>query len=259
MLIVLSPAKSLDFTSPATTERRTEPRLIDDAAELAGVMAGKSESEVARLMSLSPRLAALNADRFAMWTADPPREDARQAVLAFDGDVYRGLEARETFDARDMTQAQKVLRILSGLYGVLRPLDAILPYRLEMGTRLATGRGDDLYAFWGDRITRLLRGDLEASPGNGALVNLASQEYFAAVDPDALGARIVTPSFLDSKDGGPYRMVSFFAKRARGAMAGWMVRERIMRVSHLAGFEGLGYRYDPDRSAPEAPVFVRSG
>ncbi len=150
-----------------------------------------------------------------------------------------------------------MLRILSGLYGVLRPLDLILPYRLEMGTRLATARGRDLQAYWRAAATRMLRGDLEESPGAAVLVNLASQEYFGAVDADALGARVVAPTFLDAKDGGEPRIVSFFAKRARGAMAGWMVRERITRVRALTEFDGLGYHFDAARSRPDAPVFVR--
>ena len=257
VLAVLSPAKSLDFESDPVTDRASEPRLVEDAAELAGVMAGKSEAEVAGLMSLSPRLAELNAGRFAAWEPAPSPPAARQAILAFDGDVYRGLAAAETFATRDLTHAQKVLRILSGLYGLLRPLDLILPYRLEMGTRLATARGEDLYDFWGSRVTDLLREDLAESPGTEALVDLASQEYRRVVDPDALGARVVTPTFLDAKGDGPHRVVSFFAKRARGAMAGWMVRERVTRIRWLTEFDGLGYRFDPERSRPDAPVFVR--
>jgi hypothetical protein len=207
-------------------------------------------------MGISPRLAALNHDRFAAWRPDAAPPDARQAVLAFDGDVYRGLEAPATFGERDFTHAQKTLRILSGLYGLLRPLDLIMPHRLEMGTRLATSRARDLVGFWGRRITDLLREDLAASPGAAVLVDLASREYFAAVDPGLLGARVVTPAFLDEDAHGRPRMVSFHAKRARGAMAGWMVRERVTRLKDLTAFDGLGYRHDPALSAPDGPVFV---
>ncbi len=257
MLAVVSPAKSLDFTSPLPTRKRTEPQLLDGARELARVMADQPAGRLAALMSLSPRLAELNAERFREWdpAADPP--GARPAVLAFDGDTYRGMEAPATFGERDFTHAQKTLRILSGLYGVLRPLDVIQPYRLEMGTRLATTRGEDLYDFWGDRITDALREAVRESPGSPALVNLASVEYFRAVRPDALGVRVVSPVFLDGTPEREPRVVSFSAKRARGAMAGWMVRERIGSVRALTGFSGLGYRFDPERSTGDAPVFVR--
>lgn len=258
MLAVISPAKSLDFSTPPATDRATAPRLIDEAAALAGTMAEASEADLAALMSISPQLAALNAERFAAWEPAPAPPTARQALLAFDGDVYRGLDAPATFDTRDYTHAQKVLRILSGLYGVLRPLDLILPYRLEMGTRLVNARGRDLQAYWREPATRTLRRDLEKSPGPAVLVNLASQEYFGAVDPDALlGARVITPAFLDAKEGGEPRVVSFFAKRARGAMAGWIVRERITRPRALTEFDGHGYRFDAERSRPGAPVYVR--
>lgn len=257
MLAVLSPAKSLDFASPLATRRHTLPDMLDDAAVLADVMATKTAPQIARLMHLSDALADLNAQRFTDWDRAHTPGDARPAVLAFDGDVYRGMRAAETFSERDFTHAQKALRILSGLYGLLRPLDLIRPYRLEMGTRLATPRGDTLYAFWGDAVTDALRRDVEGSPGTGVLVNLASQEYFGAVRPERLGLRVVSPVFLDAKAGGPPRVVSFHAKRARGAMAGWMVRERITRVSALTGWDDLGYAHAPELSDRDRPVFVR--
>ena len=177
-------------------------------------------------------------------------------MLAFSGDVYQGLVA-STFGKRDFTEAQKTVRILSGLYGLLRPLDLIQPYRLEMGTRLVTGRGRSLYDWWGTRITDLLREDLAASPGPEVLVNLASQEYFSAIDTDRLGVRVVTPRFEDrNKDGVP-RIVSFHAKRARGSMAGWLVRNRVRSVAKLRDFTENGYHYDEDRSTQDVPVFVR--
>jgi hypothetical protein len=257
VLAVVSPAKSLDWDSPLATRRRSEPELLEDARELAATMAGQSPARIAALMKLSPGLADLNAERFRAWDPDPAPPGARPAVLAFDGDTYRGMRARETFTERDFTHAQKTLRILSGLYGVLRPLDLIQPYRLEMGTRLATGRGEDLYDFWGGRITAAIREAVHASPGAAVLVNLASREYFRSVDVAALGARVVTPVFLDGGPGREPRVVSFNAKRARGAMAGWIVRERVSAVRALTTFDGLGYRHDPDRSAADAPVFVR--
>lgn len=257
MLAVVSPAKSLDWDRPLATRRHSEPELIEGARELAGVMAAQSPARIAALMKLSPKLADLNAERFRSWDPEPSPPGARPAVLAFDGDTYRGMRAPETFTERDFTHAQKTLRILSGLYGVLRPLDLIQPYRLEMGTRLATGRGEDLYDFWGDRITAVVREAVHASPGAKVLVNLASQEYFRSVRPDDLGVRVVTPMFLDGGPGTEPRVVSFHAKRARGAMAGWIVRERVSAIRALTAFDDLGYRHDPERSAPDRPAFVR--
>lgn len=217
VLAVLSPAKSLDFDSPPATDRASEPRMAARADELAHVMAGKTASDLTRLMSLSESLARLNVERYRDWET----ADARAAILAFDGDVYRGMAAADSFGTRDYTQAQKTVRILSGLYGVLRPLDRIRPYRLEMGTRLTTDRGEDLYDYWGRDITDVLRADLDASPGTAVLVNLASNEYFSAVDVPTLDRRVVSPVFLDARGDAEPRIVSFHAKRARGAMAGW--------------------------------------
>ncbi len=167
------------------------------------------------------------------------------------------ISAGGSFSERDFTHAQKVLRILSGLHGVLRPLDLIQPYRLEMGSKVATDRGDSLYDFWGETITEILARDIAASPGANALVNLASNEYFGAVRPQLIDGRIVTPRFLDAKADGDYATIGFFAKRARGAMAGWIVRERITAVSRLVDFDADGYRFDPGRSTDDEPVFVR--
>ena len=257
MLIVVSPAKSLDYESPIPARRASMPRMLDRSKELVAVMATKSPDEIRSLMSISSELAALNHERFQDWTVPYPRKRARPALFAFNGDVYMGMQARTTFGADDLSRAQKSLRILSGLYGVLRPLDLMLPYRLEMGSRLATTRGGDLYGFWGDEITDVLAADIAESPGKKVLINLASQEYFAAVRPGRLGVPVVSPAFVDAKGEGPHKIVSFFAKRARGAMAAWIIRERINRVSALSGFEGLGYHFDKARSTPERPVFAR--
>ena len=256
MLIVVSPAKSLDYESPLPTGKHSEPRLLDHSRELVGVMAGKSPAEIGKMMGISESLAELNHERFQDWETPFTPDNARPALLAFSGDVYLGMDAG-SFGERDFTEAQKVLRILSGLYGVLRPLDLMQPYRLEMGSVVATARGKDLYGFWGDTITDVLNADIAASPGANALVNLASNEYFGAVDATAIDARIVSPVFLDSKEGGEPRIVSFFAKRARGAMAGWIIRNRIRSPRALLDFDLDGYRHDRDRSEADRPVFVR--
>lgn len=257
MLIVVSPAKSLDYESPIPARRGSMPRMLDRSEELVAVMASKSPEEIRSLMSISSALAALNHGRFQDWRIPYPRNRARPALFAFNGDVYMGMDARTTFEPEDLTRAQKTLRILSGLYGVLRPLDLMLPYRLEMGSRLATKRGSDLYDYWGDEITDMLAADLAESPGQKVLVNLASQEYFGAVRPARLAVPVISPAFVDAKGEGPHKIVSFFAKRARGAMAAWIIRERINRASALSGFEGLGYRYDETRSTSQRPVFAR--
>lgn len=251
---MISPAKTLDFDSDLPTRAHTQPRFLDDAEELIGELVQRSPDDIAGLMGLSAELAKLNVERYAEWERSHVLGPARQAVLAFRGDVYVGMQP-ETFGTRDFTEAQKSLRILSGLYGVLRPLDLIHPYRLEMGTALGTGRGRTLYEFWGSSIAAALNADLDDRPSR-VLVNLASQEYFRAVDEDVLDARIITPRFLDEK-GGTAKVISFFAKKARGAMAAWIITERVKSARALQRFDGLGYRYDPDRSQPDEPVFIR--
>ena len=231
--------------------------MLDRSEELVGVMAAKTPAEIAALMSISPSLADLNYERFQDWARPFHRKTARAAILAFNGDVYDGMAARTTFSERDFTHAQKTLRILSGLYGVLRPLDLMLPYRLEMGTRLRTARGHDLYTYWGDTITETLQADIQASPGAKVLVNLASTEYFGAVRPTKLAVPVVAPAFFDATKSGDTKIVSFFAKRARGAMAAWIIRERISSATKLREFDGLGYRFDAGQSTPTKPVFVR--
>ena len=256
MLSVLSPAKSLDFESPLPTTEHTTPRLLEQSVELIDVMRTISPGDLARLMRISEDLAHLNVTRYREFSPEHTPATSRPAVLAFSGDVYQGLVA-STFGKRDFTEAQKTVRILSGLYGLLHPLDLIQPYRLEMGTRLVTGRGRSLYDWWGTRITDLLREDLATSRGPEVLVNLASQEYFSVIDTDRLGVRVITPRFEDrNKDGVP-RIVSFHAKRARGSMAGWLVRNRVRSVATLRDFTENGYHYDEDRSTQDVPVFVR--
>ncbi len=258
VLVLLSPAKSLDYESKIPSRKHTEPRMLDEASSLIDVMVTKSVDEVADLMSISPDLAELNVRRYADFTVPFTMRNARQAVFAFNGDVYHGMDARHSFDGRDLAEAQKTIRILSGLYGVLRPLDLMQPYRLEMGTKLRTDRGDTLYEWWGGRITEVLNSDLAGSPGPNVVVNLASGEYFHSVDTGRLDGTLVTPRFLDQAPNGDYRIISFNAKWARGAMAGWMARNRVRSVRALQSFDVGGYRYDPARSTKREPTFVRS-
>jgi cytoplasmic iron level regulating protein YaaA (DUF328/UPF0246 family) len=258
MLIVVSPAKSLDFESKLPTRKHSEPIMLDRSAELVSIMAEKSPDEIGSMMSISPQLAELNFERFHDWEPPFTRKNARPAIFAFNGDTYIGLNAAATFDERDYTHAQKVIRILSGLYGVLRPLDLIQPYRLEMGSKVEHSGGKDLYSFWGNQLTDQLNADLAASPGASVLVNLASAEYFGSVCPDQIDGRLVTPRFLDENANGEYNMVGFFAKRARGSMAGWITRNRVKTAKGLLDFNEGGYEYSPMRSTRDAPVFTRS-
>lgn len=257
MLIVVSPAKSLDFESKLATKKFSEPTMLSQAAELVEVMAKKTPVEISKMMSISPTLGELNFERFQEWEPPFTPKNARPALLAFNGDVYQGMDAPGSFSERDFTHAQKTLRILSGLYGLLRPLDLIQAYRLEMGSTVNTPAGKTLYAFWGDTITKQINADIAASPGSDVLVNLASNEYYSSVKPSLIEGNIVTPVFLDSKDGGEYKIVSFFAKRARGAMAGWIVQNRAKSARSLKDFDGMGYRYDDEQSSSDRPVFIR--
>lgn len=255
MLILLSPAKSMDFDGRVPKLATSEPRLGDQAVPLAALMATKSVSELASLAGISDELAGLNASRWAAF--DTAAKTDRAAILAFNGDVYQGLAVRDQFGTRDYTEAQKTVRILSGLYGVLRPLDRIQPYRLEMGARLATERGNSLYQWWGPRITDLLNQDLAESPGASVVVNLASSEYFGAVQPDRLDGKVISPRFEDTDPRGNRKVISFFAKRARGEFAAWLVKSRARNAAGLTRFAEHGYRYDPSSSTQNQPVFVR--
>ena len=254
MLIVLSPAKTLDYASPIVDVAPTRPEFAAQARRLVSVMRELTPRDVAGLMALSDTLAALNVARYAAFRATPRAADVRPAALAFDGDVYDGLRARD-LDAEALSFAQRRLRILSGLYGVLRPLDAMQPYRLEMGTRLETERGRDLYAFWGDRPAKALRRALREA-GGGPLVNLASEEYFRAVDRDALGAPVVQPVFQDRRGDG-WKVISFNAKRARGAMARFAIERRLDDPEGLKAFDADGWRFEPTVSDPSTWVFRR--
>jgi len=255
MLMVLSPAKKLDYDSPVRTTQHTLPVFPEDTRELVSVMRRLSAGDLAELMSLSDALARLNAERYAAWVDAPDTAHARQAALAFNGDVYEGLRAAELSDAR-LAWAQDHLAILSGLYGVLRPLDLIQPYRLEMGTRLRTARGHTLYEFWGDRIAAELNRRLDALDGERVLLNLASQEYFKSVDLRTLRARVVECVFQDEKNGA-WKVISFHAKRARGLMARHVIDHAAKRVSDLRKFTAGGYAFAPEVSSPDRLVFRR--
>ncbi len=257
MITLLSPAKSLDYESKLPTRKRSEPRLLDRAEELITTLRDHSVADVRGLMDISEDLAVLNVERYQDFTTPFTTRNSRPAILAFTGDVYMGMDA-QSFSERDFTEAQKTVRILSGLYGVLRPLDLMQPYRLEMGTKLATDRGSSLYDYWGATITELLNADLAASPGPDLVVNLASNEYFSSVKTRELDGTLITPRFLDESKNGDFRIVSFFAKRARGAMAGWLVRTRARTMKSLTEFDGLGYRYDADRSTADTPTYIRN-
>ncbi|WP_101067092.1 peroxide stress protein YaaA [Roseovarius salinarum] len=249
MLVVLSPAKKLQM-DPVEGIEATRPAFADDASTLAEVARGLSVDELGKLMKISDSLANLNAERFARFG----EMETKPAALAFAGDTYQGLEAG-SLDADEMAWAQDHLRILSGLYGLLRPLDAIQPYRLEMGSRLRTDRGRTLYDYWGDRLSRALNAQAEAL-GSDVLVNCASQEYFGAVKPDALNLRVITPVFMEEKAGGP-KIVSFWAKKARGAMARFIIQHRLTDPEALKDFDTGGYRFDPGMSEGDTLVFRR--
>lgn len=254
MLFLLSPAKSLDFEATAADVPHTQPLFVPQAQELIDLLRPKSPQEIASLMSLSDSLAGLNVARYQAWRPKFTAKNAKQAVLAFNGDVYDGLDAK-TLGADDLTWAQDHVCILSGLYGVLRPLDYMQPYRLEMGTRLTNPRGKDLYQFWGTQISGYLNTRLQRDL-TPVLINLASQEYFKAVDKKALKARVVDCVFEDFKDG-KYKIISFYAKRARGLMARFAATQRVNLPEQLKGFDLDGYAFDSSISQPERLVFRR--
>lgn len=252
MLIVLSPAKSLDLETPVTTKLVSQPDFLDQSALLIDRLREFSPHQVGELMDLSDKLASLNVGRYASWTSDTA--EGRQAIMAFNGDVYAGFDAY-SLSAKQIDYAQSHIRILSGLYGLLRPLDLIHPHRLEMGTRLATSRGKNLYDFWGETQTRALNA-LAQQQGAKALVNLASEEYFKSVKPKQLEVPVITPQFEDYK-GGKYKIISFYAKRARGLMARHAIAQRARTPRQLENFGAEGYAYDAGASSPDRLVFRR--
>jgi len=254
MILVLSPAKRLDYETPMPKVKPTQPRLLDEAAVLIECLRELSPAEIASLMSLSDPLAALNHARYADWSRPFTVENSRPAALAFAGDVYEGLDA-PSLGGPALQWLQTHVRILSGLYGVLRPLDLMQAYRLEMGTKLANARGKDLYAFWGGRITEQLNADLAAAKAP-VLVNLASAEYFRSVRPKELEVPVVEPVFEDWK-GGRYKIVSFYAKRARGLMARYAAERQLKDVEALKQFDSEDYAFAPEASDDTTWVFRR--
>lgn len=254
MLIVLSPAKSLDFSTPSTTETHTTPDFIDHSAELISVLKQLSPAQIGSMMKISDPLAQLNTARFASWSKKFTSSNSKQAIMAFNGDVYEGLDVASLSSAQ-LNYAQSRIRILSGLYGVLRPLDRMQPYRLEMGTSLANPRGKNLYAFWGDTVTQALNQQLNQQKAD-TLVNLASEEYFKVVRPKVLDASIVTPIFEDWKNG-KYKIISFYAKRARGMMARYAALNKITNAEKLKTFDLGGYQYIPQESDSDRWMFRR--
>jgi cytoplasmic iron level regulating protein YaaA (DUF328/UPF0246 family) len=256
MLMVISPAKTLDYESPLATQTYTQPAFQEDSRELIDQLKELEPHQVSNLMSISDKLGQLNAERFRNWHTPFTLDNARQAILAFKGDVYTGLDA-ESFKREDFEFAQSHLRILSGLYGLLRPLDLMQPYRLEMGTRFENRRGKDLYAFWGEKLTRALneelRQDVHDEP---VLINLASNEYFKSIKTSKLDARLITPQFKDWKNG-KYKIISFYAKKARGMMCRYAIQNRITQADELKKFDLGGYAFSTEQSSGDEWVFLR--
>ena len=254
MLFLLSPAKSLDYDTPLGEMPHTEPQFVSQATELISLLKKQSSAQIAELMDLSVALSDLNVARYKSWSPKFTAKNSRQAVLAFNGDVYEGLDAR-SLKPKDLAWAQEHIAILSGLYGVLRPLDWMQPYRLEMGTALANARGHNLYKFWGRTLADHLQAQVASHP-QPVLVNLASQEYFKAVDRKALQVRVIDCVFEERKGPG-YKVISFMAKRARGLMARYAITQRVKTPTALEAFQLEGYAFAPAVSEPDRLVFRR--
>lgn len=254
MLIVISPAKSLDFDTPPVTPSYTIPEMLDESVKLAERLKKMSPKQISKLMSISKDLGELNFQRYQTWHLPFTPENSKQAVMAFNGDVYQGVQA-DSLSEEQLVLAQTRVRILSGLYGILKPLDLIQPYRLEMGTRLKYYRSKNLYEFWNPSLTKKVKEALSES-GSNVLVNLASKEYFKSVDTKKLKAKVVTPDFKDMKNG-EYMMISFFAKKARGLMTRFVLDNNITDVSDLQAFNYEGYYFNSNLSKPGNPVFTR--
>jgi len=255
MLTIISPAKKLDYSPPAQIQHHSQPQLLEHSELLSKALKNLSPQDICSLMGLSDKLGALNYERFQSWQTPFSTDNAKQAILAFKGDVYQGLDA-DNMSAKELNWAQDNLRILSGLYGLLRPLDLMQPYRLEMGTKFANQRGANLYQFWGEIITNQLNELLSASP-KSVLINLASNEYFKSVQPKNLLADIITPVFMDQK-GDKYKIISFFAKRARGLMSAFIIKNKITDAEQLKAFNADGYSFNAAMSEGNKWVFCRA-
>ncbi len=254
MLIVVSPAKTLDYDTPPKTKTFTLPDYLHDSAELIHRMREFSSLDISELMHVSSKIAELNFNRFETWNKKFTEKNAKQAVLAFKGDVYTGLDA-ESFSAKDFKFAQQHFRVLSGLYGLLRPLDLMQPYRLEMGTKLSTERGKNLYEFWGSEVTHGLNAQLKKIKSN-YLINLASNEYFKVVKPKELTGEIITPAFKELKDG-EYKMIGIYAKRARGLLSRYIIQNQLSDIEDIKSFDIAGYKYNKKLSKDNNWVFSR--
>ncbi|MFO1389438.1 peroxide stress protein YaaA [Cellvibrio sp.] len=254
MLLLISPAKTLDFETPAPTTEFTQADFLKQSKQLVSELRVLAPQDISKLMSISDKLGVLNFDRFASWKTPFKPTNAKQAVYAFQGDVYTGMQA-ETFSQDDIQFAQQHLRILSGLYGLLRPLDLIQAYRLEMGTGFANSRGKNLYEFWGDSITAAANKQLKEI-SSSIVINLASNEYFSAIKPKSLKAEIITPVFKDQKNG-QYKIISFFAKKARGMMSAYIIQNRITEPEAIKHFNVAGYAFEPSQSSEREWVFIR--
>lgn len=254
MLIVISPAKTLDFETAHITDSHTQAEMLSQSEVLIDILTTLSPSDIERMMKISPKLSELNVERYHNWSQPFTTQNAKQAIHAFKGDVYTGLDA-PSLSANDLMYAQGHLRILSGLYGVLRPLDLIQAYRLEMGIKLENHNGKNLYEFWGEKITNNLNEQL-TSLSSDTLLNLASNEYFKSVKHKNLNADIVTPVFKDWKNG-QYKLISFYAKKARGLMTAWVIKNRIENIADLSDFDVEGYEYSANDSDALNPVFLR--
>lgn len=255
MIHILSPAKSLDFETDLKMKESSVPTLLKHSFKLIDVLKKKSSKKLQDLMSISENLGNLNHERYLQWKgAEQLSNNSRQAIFAFTGDVYQGLEA-QTLSKSDVEYAQNHLRILSGLYGVLKPLDIIEPYRLEMGTSLKLGNKKSLYEFWGDEITKELNEALK-NHEEKVIINLASNEYFKSVNKKQLDGDLISPQFKDAKNG-KYKIIAFYAKKARGLMSRYMIENKISRAADLEGFDYGGYRYNSELSTAKKPVFTR--
>jgi len=254
MLIVVSPAKTLDYTTPPKIKKFTIPDYLDDSAELIHRMRELSSLDISELMKVSTKIADLNFDRFETWNKKFTEKNAKQAVLAFKGDVYTGLDA-ESFTAKDFNFAQKHFRMLSGLYGLLRPLDLMQAYRLEMGTRLSNERGKNLYEFWGDTVTEGLNAQLKEVKSK-YLINLASNEYFKVVKPKVLKGEIITPAFKELKNG-EYKMIGVYAKKARGLLSRYIIQNQLSDIEDIKSFDLQGYKFNKKVSKGNNWVFTR--
>ena len=256
MIIVLSPAKTLDYSSANNIDDYSSPVFLQESKDLIDELKKKRPNEISKLMKLSDKLTTLNVDRYQKWKAQKkPSNNSRQSIYVFKGDVYQGLDI-ESFSKKDTDFAQKHLRILSGLYGILKPLDVIEPYRLEMGTKLKTNKGSDLYDFWGKNISKEIEKELNRMKSK-TLINLASNEYYDSVQSLSEDIKVIAPIFKDKGKDGKYKIISFYAKKARGYMASWLIKNQINKEKDISSFSEEGYKFSIEDSQSGSPVFLR--